>query len=124
MLRKIILSEKQFEQLVNKITEDVNENIFSDAYYGLKGVWRGYGYNFYKYTNQVDNIARTMLRKTAGLDAQANNLVEINRTVGQLNIPQQSKDELRNEVNNLLTSFQQYQQSLQNLRAWSQRTIS
>ena len=124
MSKKIILSEKQFELLISKITEDVNENIFSDAYYGMKGVWRGYGYNFYKYTNQVDNIARTMLRKTAGLDTQANNLVEINRTVGQLNIPQQSKDELRNEVNNLLTSFQQYQQSLQNLRAWSKRTIS
>ena len=124
MNKKIIISPEQLEKIVYETKKEVEENIFSDMYYGLKGVWRGYGYDFYKYTNQVDNIAKSMLRRTQGLDNSVNELYQISQKVGASRMPDNLKDQLRNEINNLNTAFQQYQQSLQNLRTWSQNTIS
>jgi hypothetical protein len=124
MNKKIIISPEQLEKIVYETKKEVEENIFSDMYYGLKGVWRGYGYDFYKYTNQVDNIAKSMLRRTQGLDNSVNELYQISQKVGASRMPDNLKDQLRNEINNSNTAFQQYQQSLQNLRTWSQNTIS
>ena len=106
------------------LTEEIQENALSDVYYGMKGVFRGYGYDYFKYTNQVDNIANGMIKRTAGLDNQIIKLSKISQVVGQSKIPQNLKDELRNEINNMSTAFSQYQQSLQNLKTWSQKTIS
>ena len=70
MSNKIIITEKQLKYIMKHLTQEIQENALSDVYYGMKGVFRGHGYDYFKYTNQVDNIANGMIKRTAGLDNQ------------------------------------------------------
>ena len=65
MKRKIYLTESQMNLVVNRIIKEneLQEGIFdsiSNVYQGLKGFWRGEGYDFFKYLNSLKNMAKDL----------------------------------------------------------------
>lgn len=115
---KIIVTEKQLEKIIN-----LDENIFGDTYQGLKGVFRGYGYDFYKYTNQVDNISKSVERHTKKVDNMVNKLVDLERKINVSKMPSQYKSELKQEINTMVQEYEKFLLSLNNLQDWSKRTL-
>ena len=65
-MKKIVkITEQDLARIVKKTIEEqeMEEGLFDgvkDAYQGLKGVWRGEGYDYYKYTSSLRNIAKKL----------------------------------------------------------------
>ena len=122
-MTKIIISEKQLENIIRLHENEVDENVFGDMYQGLRGVWRGYGYDFYKYTNQVDNISKSVERHTRKVDKMVNKLVDLERKINLSKMPQQYKSELKQEINTMVQEYEKFLLSLNNLQDWSRKTL-
>lgn len=122
-MTKIIVTEKQLEKIVRLHEEEVDENVFGDMYQGLRGVWRGYGYDFYKYTNQVDNISKSVERHTRKVDKMINKLVDLERKINLSKMPPQYKSELKQEINAMVQEYEKFLLSLNNLQDWSKKTL-
>lgn len=122
-MTKIIVTEKQLEKIVRLHEEEVDENVFGDVYQGLRGVWRGYGYDFYKYTNQVDNISKSVERHTRKVDKMINKLVDLERKINLSKMPPQYKSELKQEINAMVQEYEKFLLSLNNLQDWSKKTL-
>lgn len=122
-MTKIIVTEKQLEKIVRLHEEEVDENVFGDVYQGLRGVWRGYGYDFYKYTNQVDNISKSVERHTRKVDKMIDKLVDLERKINLSKMPPQYKSELKQEINAMVQEYEKFLLSLNNLQDWSKKTL-
>lgn len=122
-MTKIIVTEKQLEKIVRLHEEEVDENVFGDMYQGLRGVWRGYGYDFYKYTNQVDNISKSVERHTRKVDKMIDKLVDLERKINLSKMPPQYKSELKQEINAMVQEYEKFLLSLNNLQDWSKKTL-
>jgi len=122
-MTKIIISEKQLENIIRLHENEVDENVFGDMYQGLRGVWRGYGYDFYKYTNQVDNISKSVERHTRKVDKMVNKLVDLERKINLSKMPPQYKSELKQEINTMVQEYEKFLLSLNNLQDWSRKTL-
>jgi hypothetical protein len=65
-MKKVVkITEQDLVNIVRKTIQEqeVEEGLFDgvkDAYQGLKGVWRGEGYDYYKYTSSIRNIAKKL----------------------------------------------------------------
>ena len=65
-MKKIVkITEQDLARIVKKTIEEqeMEEGLFDgvkDAYQGLKGVWRGEGYDYYKYTSSLRNITKKL----------------------------------------------------------------
>jgi len=61
-MKKIIITESQLEKLIdsNK-TSEMEEGVFDslkDVYHGVRGIYKGYGYDYFKYSSALKNVAR------------------------------------------------------------------
>jgi hypothetical protein len=120
---KIIITEKQLKKITNIHEQEVGENIFGDAYQGLKGVWRGHGYDFYKYTNQVGNVSNSIERHVKRVDKMVNKLVNLENKINLSKMPNNYKNELKNEINTMVSEYEKFLLSLNNLQDWSKQTL-
>lgn len=65
-MKKVVkITEQDLVNIVRKTIQEqeVEEGLFDgvkDTYQGLKGVWRGEGYDYYKYTSSLRNIAKKL----------------------------------------------------------------
>lgn len=65
-MKKIVkITEQDLARIVKKTIEEqeMEEGLFDgvkDTYQGLKGVWRGEGYDYYKYTSSLRNITKKL----------------------------------------------------------------
>jgi hypothetical protein len=120
---KINITEKQLKKITNIHEQEVGENIFGDTYQGLKGVWRGYGYDFYKYTNQVGNVSNSIERHVKRVDKMVNKLVNLENKINLSKMPNNYKNELKNEINTMVSEYEKFLLSLNNLQDWSKQTL-
>ena len=64
-MKKVKLTESDINRIVTKVIaeQEMEEGIFDslkDTYHGLRGVWRGEGYDYYKYMSSIKNIIQSL----------------------------------------------------------------
>lgn len=65
-MKKILITEAQLEKLIeNNKSLDMEEGIFDpikNVYSGIKGLYKGYSYEFFKYSSMLKNVLRDLDR--------------------------------------------------------------
>ena len=111
-----ILLEKR---LINK-KEEVDEGLFSgirDAYHGLKGVWKGYGYDFSKHASSLRGLVRRLRKLDEPNVGVMTELSELRAKVDSSTMPPERKKELLDNIDGALNNFNTYSTYIANIEA-------
>ena len=119
MGKQIIINEEQLNELVKSLSEkEIEEGILDplkNRYQGLKGVFRGYGYDYFKMGSELRNIAR-QLRK---LDQPNEKLMVKLRAMmikaQASNMRPELKKNLVDAIQGAVTNFEDYKDYLNKL---------
>lgn len=116
-MKKIVyLNENDLFRMAKRILkeEEMKEGIFdgiSNVYQGLKGVWRGEGYDFFRYMNQLKNTVGDLKKHSASIEKLKN----LKDKIIASKVPPDKKAELIQEIDRLIVSFEKYSQELNNV---------
>jgi len=107
MGKKIIISEEERKNILEKHSEP-KEGIFTPVksmYQGLKGVWRGEGYDYYKYVSSL----RTISRKLKKLDEPNHKIMnDLNSLKNKVNISKMDPTKKQNLVDSIDKAIQHF----------------
>jgi len=105
------------KRLINK-KEEVDEGIFSgirDAYHGLKGVWKGYGYDFSKHASTLRGLVRKLRKLDEPNTDVMNQLSVLRAKVDGSTMPPERKTELLNNIDGAINNFNTYSSYIVNI---------
>jgi len=124
MGKVIRLTESDLEKIVKKVIEEQEtQEGLGDVYQGLKGVWRGYGYDYYKYYSML----RTLTRKLKKLDEPntkiMTQLTDLKGKVQASKMPPQSKFDLENAIEEAVNYFSSYASAIDRIEQLASQTL-
>lgn len=119
MGKKIKITEEQLKALIehNVKEKNLNEGIgiggdlkhlnFKNIGKGIKGMFSGEGYSYFRYLNILRSICRNMQKNSKNYTKAVKKLVELEREINASTINQQKKDFILKDIQVILTTFNQ-----------------
>lgn len=110
-MKKIVkITEQDLARIVKKTIEEqeMEEGLFDgvkDAYQGLKGVWRGEGYDYYKYTSSLRNIAKKLKKLD---EPNHKTMIELNSLKSKVGASKMDKTKKQNLVDTIDKAIQYF----------------
>lgn len=102
------------KRMLNESTE-VDEAILDpvkNVYQGLKGVWRGEGYEYYKYMSALSNVIRDLNKVDKPNHKLMNDLTDLKTKINASKMYKSKKQQLTNYIDEAEKYFNNYQTSL------------
>lgn len=113
-MKKIVkLTEKDIEKIIFKVIKEQenNENIIDsikNSYQGLKGVWRGEGYDYYKYLSSIGGLTRKLKKLDIPNVKIISQLKDLKNKINSSKMPQDKKNRLMNAIDLAENHFNAY----------------
>lgn len=111
--------EKAINDLVKKIryqiNEETNEGIFDpikNRVAGLRGVWRGEGYDYFKYLSSLRSQIRTLRKLDKPNEKIFQNLSTLKLDIAKTKMPTDKKDKINKTIDLATSYFKSYQDAL------------
>lgn len=110
-MKKVVkITEQDLVNIVRKTIQEqeVEEGIFDgvkDAYQGLKGVWRGEGYDYYKYTSSLRNIAKKLKKLD---EPNHKTMIELNSLKSKVGVSKMDPTKKQNLVDTIDKAIQYF----------------
>jgi hypothetical protein len=101
--------EKYLENLIKKTI--IQESLFtgiSNVAQGLKGVWRGEGYDYFKYVNTLKKITQELKKLDAPNHKIMTKLFDLKNKIVSSKMSQGKKDNLTNPIDRAISHFNAY----------------
>lgn len=114
------------KRLINE-NEEVDEGLFSgirDAYHGLKGVWRGYGYDFSKHASSLRGLVRRLRKLDEPNAGVMTELSELRAKVDASPMPPERKKELLDNIDGAISNFNNYSSYIVNIENITNNILS
>ena len=113
MSKVIKLTEADLENIVRKVIEEqeTQEGVFDplvNAYQGLKGVWRGEGYDYFKYLSSLRGITRKLRKLDEPNVKVMGDLYQLRTKVDTSKMPTDKKSNLLNTIDAAMDHFKSY----------------
>lgn len=113
MAKVIKLTEADLENIVRKVIEEqeTKEGIFDplvNAAQGLKGVWRGEGYDYFKYLSSLRGLTRKLKKLDAPNVKIMTQLTDLKNKVTVSKMPTDKKQNLINTIDKAIAHFNAY----------------
>ena len=113
MSKVIKLTEADLENIVRKVIEEqeTQEGVFDplvNAYQGLKGVWRGEGYDYFKYLSSLRGITRKLRKLDEPNVKVMGDLYQLRTKVDTSKMPTDKKSNLLNTIDAAMNHFKSY----------------
>ena len=113
MGKVIKLTEADLENIVRKVIEEqeTQEGVFDplvNAYQGLKGVWRGEGYDYFKYLSSLRGITRKLRKLDEPNVKVMGDLYQLRTKVDTSKMPTDKKSNLLNTIDAAMNHFKSY----------------
>jgi len=107
---KRVISEQELEEGIMDTIKNIKDKITSipDIYRGAKGLYRGYGMDFFKNMSRLQRLTKELKRLDIPNEKVMNELKNLKTKVSSLNIPQANKDQIVNHIDKTLQSFDDY----------------
>jgi uncharacterized protein YukE len=121
-MKKIIkLTEKDMENLVKRVIQEqeTEEGILDpvkNVYQGLKGVWRGEGYDYYKYMSALNNVINDLKRDDKHNLKMMGDLPKLKAQILSSKMPKNKRNQLVRYINDAEKYFNLYQTSLNGIQ--------
>lgn len=130
MKRIIKLTEgdlfKIAKKIINEEKREIEEGIFdgiSDIYQGLKGVWRGEGYDFFRYLNQLKKITQDLKKLDAPNHKIMEKLKDLKNKVSNSKMPPEKKGQIIYEIDEALENFKKYSEHIDKVERLSNERL-
>jgi tryptophanyl-tRNA synthetase len=109
-MANIIITEEQLKQLMDEasIGDDIANLRFGNVAKGLKGVWRGEGYDYFSYLNTLKNILRKLDKIDKPNESIMNDLEKIKSSLSSSKMSQSKKNNIINAIDTAKSHFLQY----------------
>jgi len=113
MSKIVKLNEQDLIRIVNKVINEneINEgplDSLKNVYRGVKGIKRGYGYDFFKNVSKLEQLIMKLKKLDVPNEQVMKELNNLKNNVNSLNIPSQRKQTLINLIDNSIYHFNQY----------------
>lgn len=113
MGKVIKLTEADLEKIVKQVIEEqeTQEGVFDplvNAYQGLKGVWRGEGYDYFKYLSSLRGITRKLKKLDEPNVKVMGDLYQLRSKVDTSKMPQDKKTNLLGAIDSAMDHFKSY----------------
>jgi hypothetical protein len=111
MKNNFIISEQEKNRILEMHAEP-KEGIFTpikSTYQGLKGVWRGEGYDYYKYLNELGDITSELKRLDKPNQKIMSRLGDLKTNISTSKMPQDKKDLISQHIDSAIGHFQTYE---------------
>jgi seryl-tRNA synthetase len=107
-IRQIILEETSQngevdENVLNKIVDP-----FRNMVTGVKGVWRGEGYDFYKYLSELRNVARDLQKLDQPNNKIMDKLTDLSNKIQNSKMEDRKKRAINAAINKAQGHFEEY----------------
>ena len=115
-MRIIKLTESDLNRLVKKVIkeEEQNEGI-GNVYSGLKGMWRGDGYDYYKYLNSLRGSIRDLKRLDKPNHKIMGTLDDLVNKMSSSKMDNTKKNNIISAVNAAKNNFENYSRILDDI---------
>ena len=109
MAKVIKLTESDLNRLVQRVIEEqeMEEGIFDpivNTYQGLKGVWRGYGYDYFKYLSSLRQLTRKLKKLDEPNAKIMTQLKDLKNKVQGSKMPPDKKQNLETSIDGAIKS--------------------
>lgn len=111
--------EQVIENLIKKIkhqmNEETNEGVFdpiTNRIAGLKGVWRGEGYDYFKYLSSLRSQIRTLRKLDKPNEKIFQNLSNLKSEISTTKMPTDKKNKINKAIDAATGYFKSYQDAL------------
>jgi len=113
MAKVVKLTEADLENIVRKVIEEqeTQEGVFDplvNAAQGLKGVWRGEGYDYFKYLSSLRGLTRKLKKLDAPNVKIMTQLTDLKNKVTVSKMPTDKKQNLINTIDKAIAHFNAY----------------
>jgi hypothetical protein len=113
MGKVVKLTEADLKNIVQRVIEEqeVEEGIFDpivNAAQGLKGVWRGEGYDYFKYLSSLRGLTRQLKKLDAPNVGIMNKLSDLKNKVTVSKMPTAKKQNLIDTIDKAIAHFNAY----------------
>jgi hypothetical protein len=107
-IRQIILEETSQngevdENVLNKIVDP-----FRNMVTGVKGVWRGEGYDYYKYLSELRNVARDLQKLDQPNNKIMDKLTDLSNKIQNSKMEDRKKRRINAVINKAQDHFEEY----------------
>jgi len=113
MTKVIKITESDLEKIILRVIEEqeLEEGLFDpivNRYQGLKGVWRGEGYDYFKYLSSLRQITKKLKKLDEPNSRVMNQLRDLKNKVSISKMPTDKKDNLSNSIDAAINHFNAY----------------
>lgn len=113
MGKVIKLTESDLNRLVQRVIEEqeMEEGIFDplvNTYQGLKGAWRGYGYDYFKYLSSLRQLTRKLKKLDEPNAKIMTQLKDLKSKVQSSKMPPERKQNLETSIDGAISHFTAY----------------
>ena len=113
MGKVVRLTESDLERIVNKVIQEqeMEEGIFDpivDRYQGLKGVWRGEGYDYFKHLSSLRGLTRQLKKLDVPNAKIMTQLTDLKTKVSASKMPPNKKQNLTDTIDKAVQHFEAY----------------
>jgi hypothetical protein len=109
MGKVIRLTESDLEKIVQKVVkEQETQEGLGDIYQGLKGVWRGEGYDYFKYLSSLRGITRKLRKLDEPNVKVMGDLYQLRTKVDTSKMPTDKKSNLLKTIDAAMDHFKSY----------------
>jgi Glu-tRNA(Gln) amidotransferase subunit E-like FAD-binding protein len=129
MAKVIKLTEADLENIVRKVIEEqeTQEGVFDplvNAAQGLKGVWRGEGYDYFKYLSSLRGLTRKLKKLDAPNVKIMTQLTDLKNKVTVSKMPTDKKQNLINTIDKAIAHFNAYSNLINTIEQLSSQKLS
>lgn len=113
MKKKIQLTEEELVSIIKQVIQEQenNEGVFDgikNVAQGLKGVWRGEGYDYFNYLSSLQNNLKNLQRLDKPNIKIMQTLQNLKTKIASSKMRQDRKDTITNAIDNAVYYFNQY----------------
>jgi regulator of replication initiation timing len=128
-MKKIIyLTEQDLYKITQRVIEEseIEEGIFdgiSNITQGLKGVWRGEGYDFFKYLNSLKMMVKDLKKLDLPNKKIMTKLTDLKNKITTSKMPPEKRSQLISEIEKALEKFNEYSQHIDNIEMFTTKRL-
>lgn len=120
MKKTIQLTENQLKKIVEKVLEeDIKDDLkklkFGNIAKGVKGMYRGKGYEYYSYQNDLLRVVKELKKMDLPNKKQFQKLLGLKNKITSSGMDLQKKQELTAMINDAESAFVDYQDKLNDI---------
>lgn len=129
MGKVVRLTESDLERIVVKVIQEqeMEEGIFDpivDRYQGLKGVWRGEGYDYFKHLSSLRGLTRQLKKLDRPNIKIMDELLTLKGKVSSSKMPPDKKQNLTDTIDKAIQHFNAYSTLINTIEQMASQRLS